>query len=218
MNLRVSDTFQVPLTTLLLVNSIVVMLLVPLFDRGLFPLLRRKNINFSPLRRIGTGLFLANLAIIYAGGLEVYRLSFVKHGNTILQKVGDKFVTASNLSIFIQVPCFIIFGASEVLVAVAGLEFASDEAPPTMRSMVQSIFLLTASLGNYLGGFLVFLVNLASWEKPWISDDLNESHIDLYFFTLGTLGFIGLFIFMFIADKYQSKISGGVSAVNRQDQ
>jgi len=216
MNLKVTDTFEIPLSSLQVFNSAVIMLLVPLFDQGLYKYLRRKNINFSSLRRIGTGFFLAILAMIYAGGVEVYRLSLVKRGETFPQKVGNKVVQAANLSIFFQAPGFMLIGAAEVLASITGLEFAYDEAPPTMRSMVQSIYLLTTALGNYLGLVLVFLVNLASRGREWIADNLNESHLDLYFFTLATLGFIDLFIFIFIALRYQSRASHRKTQVNNK--
>jgi len=74
-----------------------------------------------------------------------------------------------------------------------------------MRSMVQAIYLLTTALGNYLGLILVFCVNLASQSSPWIADDVNEGHLDLYFFTLATLGFINLFVFIFVAERYTPK-------------
>jgi len=143
--------------------------------------------------------------MIYAGGLEVYRLSLYKKHDTVKQELDGVVKIAANLSIFWQAPGFMLIGAAEVLASITGLEFAYEEAPPTMRSMVNSIYLLTTALGNYLGLMLVFSVNLASQPRPWIADDLNESHLDLYFFTLASLGFIDLFIFMFIADRYKSR-------------
>jgi len=205
MRLRVTDAFSIPVSSLQVFNSAVIMLLVPLFDRIVYPTLRRKNINFSPLKRIGTGFFLATIAMIYAGGLEVYRLSLYKKHDTVKQELDGVVKIAANLSIFWQAPGFMLIGAAEVLASITGLEFAYEEAPPTMRSMVNSIYLLTTALGNYLGLMLVFSVNLASQPRPWIADDLNESHLDLYFFTLASLGFIDLFIFMFIADRYKSR-------------
>jgi len=183
------------------------MILVPIFDRGLYPLLRNNNINFSALRRIGTGFFLAILAMIYAGGIEVYRLWLYKNPeNRIFQDLDGKEIEAVNLSIFWQVPAFMLIGTGEVFASITGLEFAYKEAPKTMRSMVNAVYLLTTALGNYLGLLLVFVVNLASRSKPWISDNLNHSQLDLYFFTLATLGFIDLFAFIFIAQRFKSQV------------
>jgi len=59
MNLTLGD-IQLPLSSLQVFNSAGIMILVPLFDRIIYPLLRKKNINFSILRRIGTGFFFCN--------------------------------------------------------------------------------------------------------------------------------------------------------------
>lgn len=180
------------------------MLLVPLVDRIVYPMLRRRQINFSPLKRIGTGFLCATLAMLYAGGLEIYRIYLFKNGDVVLQELDGKIVEAANLSIFWQAPGFMFIGAGEVLASITGLEFAYEEAPPTMRSMVQSIYLLTTALGNYLGLLLVLFVNLASQKSPWIANNLNEGHLELYFFTLAVLGFIDLFIFGYVADRFRS--------------
>jgi len=215
MKLRVTDNFSVPISSLQVFNSAVILVLVPLFDRVVYPLLRKRQINFSPLKRIGTGFLLATVAMVYAGGLEVYRMSLFKKHDTVRQELDGVMRTAANLSIFWQAPGFMLIGAAEVLASITGLEFAYEEAPPTMRSMVQSIYLLTTALGNYLGLMLVFLVNLASSPRPWIADDLNDSHLDLYFFTLATLGFIDLFIYVFIAERYRSRNSG-IACTNQE--
>jgi len=165
MRLRVTDAFSIPVSSLQVFNSAVIMLLVPLFDRIVYPTLRRKNINFSPLKRIGTGFFLATIAMIYAGGLEVYRLSLYKKHDTVKQELDGVVKIAANLSIFWQAPGFMLIGAAEVLASITGLEFAYEEAPPTMRSMVNSIYLLTTALGNYLGLVLVFFCKFGKQGK-----------------------------------------------------
>jgi len=150
--------------------------------------------------------------MVYAGGLEVYRLSAIKQGRKVLQPVGDDEVWAADVSIFLQAPGFMLIGAGEVLASITGLEFAYDEAPPTMRSMVQSVYLLTTALGNYVGLLVVFIVNLASQPRNWIGNDINESHLDLYFFTLAALGFINLFVFIFIAERYKPRARNSIQA------
>jgi len=204
MKLRVNQNFSIPVSSLQVFNAAVIMLLVPLVDRIVYPMLRRRQINFSPLKRIGTGFLCATLAMLYAGGLEIYRIYLFKNGDVVLQELDGKIVEAANLSIFWQAPGFMFIGAGEVLASITGLEFAYEEAPPTMRSMVQSIYLLTTALGNYLGLLLVLFVNLASQKSPWIANNLNEGHLELYFFTLAVLGFIDLFIFGYVADRFRS--------------
>lgn len=119
MNLKIKN-FTLPASSLNVFNSAPILVLIPLLDRGIYPLLRRCNINFSVLRRIGTGFCVATLAMVYAGLLEMYRLHLVHKGDTIEQKVGDKIYTAANISVFAQVPCFLLIGAGEVFASVSG--------------------------------------------------------------------------------------------------
>jgi len=210
MRLKVNDDFSLPVSSLQLFNSLVILILVPLFDRVLYPVLRKNNISFTPLRRIGVGFLLAILGMIYSGGLEVYRLELYKDNYVIIQNLDDKEIEAVDLSIFWQAPGFMFIGAAEVLASITGLEFAYEEAPPSMRSMVQATYLLTTALGNYLGLVLVLFVNLASMDKPWIANNINDGHLDLYFFTLAVLGFLNLYLFMYLASKYKPRATNEI--------
>jgi len=153
------------------------------------------------LRRIGVGYLLATLGILYAACLEVYRMKLVSEGDVIEQQVGDQTVIAARLSILAQAPGFLLIGTGEVLASITGLEFAENQAPVGMRSMVIAVFYLTTSLGNYAGSALVAIANVLSSE-PWIGEDLNKSHMDLYFFLLTGIGFINFFAYIFISKRY----------------
>jgi solute carrier family 15 oligopeptide transporter 1 len=53
------------------INPIIVVLLVPLFETLLFPCLDKLNIPNSPLQRLGAGMFLAGVAFLSAGFLQI---------------------------------------------------------------------------------------------------------------------------------------------------
>jgi len=144
--------------------------------------------------------------MIYAGGVEVWRRHLFQENQVFWQKVGSKDVLAVDLSIMWQAPGFVLIGIGEVLASITGYEFAYEQAPPTMRSMVQSIYLLTTALGSYLGSALVAIINLVSQSSPWIQDELNHSRLDLYFFTLSVLGFLNLFLFVIVANNYEMRV------------
>ena len=44
-----------------------------------------------------------------------------------------------------------LIGISEIFASVTGLEYAYTKAPPSMRSFVQSTYLLTNAFGSALG-------------------------------------------------------------------
>lgn len=52
-------------------------------------------------------------------------------------------------------PSYMFIAISEILAAIAGLEFAFSQAPSNMRSLVMSLFLLTNAAGSVLGQIFV---------------------------------------------------------------
>src|SRR5260370_26963136 len=53
-------------------NPISIIILIPIFDRIIYPFLRSRGINFSPIKRIATGFVVIGIALIYAGILMHY--------------------------------------------------------------------------------------------------------------------------------------------------
>uniref|UniRef100_UPI00358FF3B4 solute carrier family 15 member 2-like n=1 Tax=Myxine glutinosa TaxID=7769 RepID=UPI00358FF3B4 len=47
-------------------NPLLIVVFIPIFDLGLYPLIKKCGINFTPLRRMATGMFLAVIAFILA--------------------------------------------------------------------------------------------------------------------------------------------------------
>jgi len=72
-----------------------------------------------------------------------------------------------------------------------------------MRSIVQATNLLSTAFGSYLGLIIVAVVNSVSQDSPWIADDINKSHLDLYFLTLCVLGILNFYLFGYLSTKYK---------------
>jgi len=108
MNLKVGD-INIPVSFLNIFNSAAILILVPIFDRLLYPCLKNLNMNFNSLRRIGFGLIFASLAMLYAGVLEIYRKREYAEGKVITQEISGKSIEAVDMSIFWQSPAFILW-------------------------------------------------------------------------------------------------------------
>ena len=63
---------------------------------------------------------------------------------------GGARVRGARLSVAWQVPQFALMTAAEVLYSITGLEFAYSGAPPALKSVTQSVWLLTDAVGNLL--------------------------------------------------------------------
>jgi POT family proton-dependent oligopeptide transporter len=96
------------------------MLLIPLNNLVLFPWLRARGWEPTPLRRMTTGIACAGVAWIIVGAMQL-----ALDGGT-------------SLSITWQIIPYVFLTLGEVLVSATGLEFAYSQAPPSMKGVIMS--------------------------------------------------------------------------------
>jgi proton-dependent oligopeptide transporter, POT family len=113
-------------------NPLLVMILVPLLNWGLYPFIESRGLRVTALRRMSFGLLLTALSYVFVAWLQ-YRLE-----------------TKDTLSLAWQALPYLILTTAEVLVSTTGLEFAYTQAAPSMKSTIMSFWLLTVAIGNLL--------------------------------------------------------------------
>ncbi|GFP93972.1 protein nrt1/ ptr family 8.3, partial [Phtheirospermum japonicum] len=198
-------SFTIPAASLSSFDVISVIFWVPVYDKFLVPLARKvtgKERGFSELQRMGIGLFLSVLCMSAAAIVEIRRLA-------IAEELGltDEAVPVP-ISIFWQVPQYFLLGAAEVFTFIGQLEFFYDQSPDAMRSLCSALSLLTTSLGNYLSSFILTVVTSLTTRggrSGWIPDNLNEGHLDYFFWLLAGLSFANMVVYVFCAKMYKSK-------------
>ena len=114
------DKFTIPAGSLSLFAIGPVLVLIPIFDHVVYPLLSYYRISVTPLRRIGVGMPLTSACVIVAGVVEIQRRNTWIDGGFYIQTVFEESRNASSLSVFWQVPQFVLIGSSEVLMIVTG--------------------------------------------------------------------------------------------------
>ena len=67
----------------------------------------------------------------------------------------DGTIIPNNVHIAIQIPAYVFIGLGEIFLNVTGLEYAYTKAPPSMKSFVQSLYLVTTAFGAALSEALV---------------------------------------------------------------
>lgn len=139
------DASQVPAA-----NPFLVMLLIPLTSKGLYPLMDKLGIGSHPLRRMTVGMFMT------AG-------SFV--AVALIQHAID---TGANVHVLWQVIPYLILTTGEVMVSITGLEFGYSQAPKRMKSVVMGFWLLTVSIGNVLVALLAGLEGMDPAAFFWL--------------------------------------------------
>lgn len=76
-----------------------------------------------------------------------------------------------------------------------------------MRSLCNAWALLTTTLGNYLSSMIVTAVAcLSGKDDGWIpSDNLNNGHLDYFFWLLVCLGSVNIPVFVLFSVRYTQK-------------
>lgn len=113
------------------VNPALILVLVPLFSYVIYPAIDRVW-RLTPLRKVGLGMFLTVPAFTVSA---------------LIQQAIDQ---GGAPSIGWQVLAYVILTSAEVMVSITSLEFSYTQAPPSMKSIVMSFYLLSTALGNEL--------------------------------------------------------------------
>ncbi|KAG8382632.1 hypothetical protein BUALT_Bualt05G0097600 [Buddleja alternifolia] len=198
-------SFTIPAASLSSFDVISVIFWVPVYDKILVPFARKltgKERGFSELQRMGIGLFISALCMSAAAIVEIRRLDIAKELGIVDQPI------AVPMSIFWQIPQYFLLGAAEIFTFIGQLEFFYDQSPDAMRSLCSALSLLTTSLGNYLSSFILTVVTSITTrggKAGWIPDNLNEGHLDYFFWLLAGLSFLNMVIYVFCAKVYKSK-------------
>ena len=71
MDLTVTDDFKFSPASLGIFDIIIILVLVPIMDRFVYPGLKKLGVNLTSLRKMGFGMILAATSLIIAAILEV---------------------------------------------------------------------------------------------------------------------------------------------------
>ncbi|KAM0911168.1 hypothetical protein ACQ4PT_013672 [Festuca glaucescens] len=180
--------FIVPPASLSTFDVVSVLVWVPLYEAALVPLARRltgEDRGFTQLQRIGVGLALSAAAMAYAAAVETWR----------------RVAPAAAMSIMWQAPCYFLLGAAEVFASIGMLEFFYDQSPESMKSLGAAVAQLAIAAGNYLNSALLGVV--ASCTR-WIQDNLDQGHLDYFFWFMAALSALNLLLFTYCSTRYKS--------------
>ncbi|TVU31422.1 hypothetical protein EJB05_23106, partial [Eragrostis curvula] len=180
-------SFTIPPASLSIFTVLSVLILVPVYEAILVPLARHftgKDKGFSQMQRLGIGLALSILTMVYSAALEMRRLAIVQASCLTNQSV------PAPMSILGQAPGYSVHGAAEVFASIGVAEFFYDHAPDTMKSLCTALRQLAVASGLYFNSFLLSIVAIATTRggaPGWIPDNLNEGHLDYFFWMMAAL-------------------------------
>jgi peptide/histidine transporter 3/4 len=114
----------------------------------------------------------------------------------------DDIPQMSNISIFWQIPQFVLIGVSEIFASITSLEFFYSQAPSRMRSVSQASNLFTNALGSWLTIPLTLLVNVNP-NHQWITSNVDQGNLQAYFYLLAGLMSGALVLFTYLSAGYE---------------
>lgn len=201
MNPQIGE-FRMPAASMSAFDIFSVLVCTGIYRQILVPLAGRLSGNprgLTELQRMGIGLIIGMLSMVASGLTEIARLRHVTHG----QKT-------SSLSIFWQIPQYVLVGASEVFMYVGQLEFFNGQAPDGIKSFGSSLCMASISLGNYVSSMLVNMImgiTTRGNDEGWIPENLNTGHMDRFFFLLAGLAAFDFVLYLLCAKWYRRSIN-----------
>lgn len=136
------SSWDFPISSMSLADIIIILILVPIMDRFVYPMLENKlHMGFPLLQRIGTGFVFAIIAMIVAAFVEIAR----KNSRLLdVTSTCDSSLYIRDLSIFWQIPQYLLIGVSEVLASIACMY--CFVAPCYMRKMMFFVVVVVGCL------------------------------------------------------------------------
>jgi POT family proton-dependent oligopeptide transporter len=160
-------------------NSILVLVLIPLFTLVIYPQLG-KVVHLTAMRRIGAGLVVTMGAVAMSWWIE------------------RELAAGVTLHIGWQGVAYLLMTTAEILISITALEFSYTQAPPRLKSFIMSLYLLSVALGNY------FTASVNGWIERVGAEAAGMAGADYYWFFLKVIAGTTV-VYLVVSGFYQEK-------------
>ncbi|KAL6311498.1 hypothetical protein AAG906_009774 [Vitis piasezkii] len=186
---RIFLHFQVPPASMTVFDIVSTSIFTVFYDKLFIPLYlkltKKEPKTLTELQRIGIGLAIAVVAMLAAGLVEQQRLKYLD---------GSKKEMSS------------LVGVSGAFVYVAQMEFFASQPPDGLKSPGIGLSLSSSALGSCICSIILGLVMKITMrnEKPgWVPPNLNDGHLDRFFFLSAALSMLNLGLFVVCSNRYK---------------
>ncbi|KAH8702882.1 POT family-domain-containing protein [Phaeosphaeriaceae sp. PMI808] len=128
-------------------NQVGCILMGPVIQMMVYPLLHRRQIYIGPILRITIGFMFISLSMLYATVIQ----HAIYSSSPCYSHASDCTISTPlrlRPNVWIQAPVYFLISTGEVFSYVTGLEYAYDHSPKNMKVIVQAISLLVGGLGS----------------------------------------------------------------------
>ncbi|GMN29307.1 hypothetical protein TIFTF001_051717 [Ficus carica] len=175
MERTIAPGFEIPPASLQSVISLAVLVFLPIYDRVIVPFARAftgKPSGITMLQRVGTGMFLAVLSMVFAALVEIKRLQTAREYDLV-----DSPGVTVPMSVWWLLPQYLLSGISNVFAMVGLQEFFYDQVPIELRSIGLSLYLSIFGVGSFLSSFLISIIEEATGGDG--NDSCNQRELRL---------------------------------------
>ena len=177
-----------------IINAVLILVLIPVFDRVVYPAFGCVGIKCRPLVRIFWGMVLGVISFIMAALLQfviVGRGTFIPNP----EDPQSEMCVRGCVHILAQVPQYIVLTCGEIMLSITGLELAYSEAPASMKSVCQAAWLLTVAAGN----LIVIFFNEVDFVRMVTKRNVNAWNFVMWAAILT----VGCILFAILAWRYE---------------
>ncbi|GJJ71318.1 hypothetical protein EMPS_03668 [Entomortierella parvispora] len=172
-----------------MLNTILIILIVPFLAAVVYPFCTRRGWDFSPQRRMGAGFLFIVLSFAISAGLApmIEKAYLTEPGRTIANaEEWDGFYCENCYSAWLQFPQWFVLTLGEALCSPTGVQFTYIEAGRQFRAVSTSFWLLSTSLGSIL--IMIFEpifanAGMSSGTKGWAYSGIGLAGFCLYCLT-----------------------------------
>lgn len=181
--------------------------------------------GISMLQRIGTGMVLSIICMIMAGTIfcSVYKhvlnskflissivviTGFVEQKRLqTAEKYGliDKPNDTIPMSFWWLVPQYLLLGFADIFTIIGFQEFFYSQVPKELRSIGAALYLSVMGVGSLLSSLIVSIINdvtSSNGGTSWFDNNINEAHIDYFYWLLAAISSVGFIAFLYFAKSY----------------
>nr|XP_043621394.1 protein NRT1/ PTR FAMILY 4.6-like [Erigeron canadensis] len=208
MDIKLSDSFNMPPASLPFIPISFMIILIPIYDRIFVPAMRKVTgipTGITHLQRVGVGLLLSSLSMAIAGIMEIKRKNVAKDHNML-----DAIPVLQPLpiSVFWLSFQYFVFGIAEMFTYVGLLEFFYSQAPKSIKSISSCFLWCAMALGYFMSSVMVKIVNHATKgvtkSKGWLAgNNINRNHLDNFYWLLSILSLINFTVYLFVSMRYK---------------
>ncbi|KAI3826087.1 hypothetical protein L1987_00129 [Smallanthus sonchifolius] len=198
MNRNVTSWLEIPAASFNMFTLLTLTIWIALYDRMLIPFLAKfthEPRGLHPKTRMGIGIVISIIAMVVSAIVESIRRGLANSNTTV------------DMSAMWLVPQFALLGLSEAFNAIGQMEFYYSELPKSMASSTMAVFTVSMTVATLVASLLTNIVDSVTGQGghvSWLSSDIDEGHVDYYYWLLSFLNLLNFFYYLFCCRVHRS--------------